>query len=93
MLCVNMESKKQENSNYFETKKIRDVALKPTAESETLIENAKSEHPLSPDRLLEEVGDFGMYQLLVGATTGAALVITALAAFNFVFVAVVPEHR
>lgn len=72
--------------------KSREVVSKPP-ESEALIEDMASKDSLSSDRLLKEVGEFGLYQLLVGATTGAALVITALAAFNFVFVAVVPEHR
>lgn len=48
---------------------------------------------LSFDRILDEIGSFGLYQLLIGIGTGFALLLTAIALFNFVFSAGVPDHR
>lgn len=51
------------------------------------------EIPLARDRILEEIGQFGLYQILVGITTGIALCITGFATFNFIFATTIPEHR
>lgn len=54
-------------------------------------ENAKD--PISFDKILQEIGEFGLYQLITGALTGLALLFAAISMFNFVFSASVPEHR
>lgn len=48
---------------------------------------------LSFDRILDEIGSFGLYQLLIGVCTGFSLLLTAIALFNFVFSSGVPDHR
>lgn len=49
--------------------------------------------PLSCDRMLQEIGEFGLYQILVALTTGTALCITGFTAFNFIYASNVPPHR
>lgn len=49
--------------------------------------------PLSCDRMFQEIGEFGLYQILVALTTGAALCITGFTAFNFIYASNVPPHR
>lgn len=48
---------------------------------------------LSVDQVSDEIGRFGLYQILVGLCTGAALIILSFDIFNFIFAATVPEHR
>lgn len=51
------------------------------------------DNSVSCDQVFQEIGAFGLYQILVGAASGLALIISALATFNFVFAAAVPDHR
>lgn len=45
------------------------------------------------DKILEEIGEFGFYQVTNGVLTSLALIFTSFALFNFVFSAGVPIHR
>lgn len=54
-------------------------------------ENAKT--ALSSSRIIEEIGEFGLYQIFVGLSTGIALTLTSLTTLNFLFAASIPDHR
>lgn len=54
-------------------------------------ENSKT--VLSSSRIIEEIGGFGLYQIFVGLSTGAALTLTSFTAMNFLFAASIPDHR
>lgn len=54
-------------------------------------ESSKSE--LSLDRILSEIGGFGLYQILISIATGLALMLSSFGLFNFLFAAAIPEHR
>lgn len=64
-------------------------------EKRSMIEkpNEFIEFPLSCNRILREIGEFGLYQILVGLTTGAALCFSGFSAFSFIFASNVPPHR
>lgn len=51
------------------------------------------DNSVSCDQVFKEIGAFGLYQILVGLASGLALIISALATFNFVFAAAIPDHR
>lgn len=48
---------------------------------------------LTCDRILDEIGGFGRYQILVGFATGVALLLSSFSLLNFIFAAGIPEHR
>lgn len=48
---------------------------------------------LSTERILNEIGGFGLYQIIIGFATGFALVVSSYDMFNFVFASAIPKHR
>lgn len=48
---------------------------------------------LTFDKILQEIGEFGFYQVTNAVLTSVALIFTAFSLFNFVFSAGIPEHR
>lgn len=81
---------KNEGDQLLDTGTDPKVAIQPMKVEKP---SAEFELPLSCNRIFEEIGEFGLYQILVGIATGVALYITGLATYNFVFTSVVPEHR
>lgn len=55
--------------------------------------NGQCDNLVSCEQVFKEIGAFGLYQILVGIASGLALIISALATFNFVFAAAIPDHR
>lgn len=56
--------------------------------------NYKSDEKcLSSTGILEEIGEFGLYQIIIGISIGAAMILTSCAMFDFVFASAIPEHR
>lgn len=53
----------------------------------------KSSNSLTFDEILQEIGEFGLYQILVGILIGLVLMLTSSALFNFVFTSEIPDHR
>lgn len=49
--------------------------------------------PTLVDDILLEIGDFGLYQVLVAILTGMVMLLASAAQFNFVFTGDVPDHR
>lgn len=45
------------------------------------------------DEILHEIGDFGVYQILVAVYVGFALACGSFVTMNFVFAADITEHR
>ena len=45
------------------------------------------------DRIFHEIGEFGLYQLLVILICGAAGLIPAMNAYSAVFITAVPKYR
>lgn len=45
------------------------------------------------DRIFNEIGGFGLFQIFVGLSTGIALLFGSFTTFNFIFASVIPEHR
>lgn len=82
---------KNEDDQLLETGKGPKVIIDPIGAAENTTKN--SESPLSCNRIFTEIGEFGLYQILIGIATGAALFITGLATYNFVFTSVIPDHR
>lgn len=62
-----------------------------TRQEKRISENAETE--LSSSRIVEEIGGFGLYQILVGLSTGIALALTSFTTLNFIFAASIPDHR
>lgn len=52
-----------------------------------------SRDELSSDRIFLEIGGFGLFQILVGLASGAALISASLTIYNFIFAADIPEYR
>lgn len=48
---------------------------------------------LTSDRILDEIGGLGPYQILVALSTAVALLLASFSMFNFIFAANIPEHR
>lgn len=48
---------------------------------------------LSSSRIIDEIGGFGLYQILVGISTGIALTLTSFTTLNFIFATSIPDHR
>lgn len=48
---------------------------------------------LSFDRILHEIGEFGLYQTISAILTGFALLFASISMFNFVITASMPDHR
>lgn len=69
----------------------REVTTSRSDSDETKTRNSKNE--LTLDRILSEIGGFGLYQIIIGIVTGVALVISSYDMFNFVFASAIPEHR
>lgn len=69
----------------------RKVTTSCSNSEETTTKN--SQNDLTLDRILSEIGEFGLYQKLIGIVTGIALVISSYDMFNFVFASAIPEHR
>lgn len=55
--------------------------------------NKHSEDALSSDHIFKEIGEFGIFQILVGFASGAALILASLTIYNFIFAADIPEYR
>lgn len=49
--------------------------------------------PLTYDDILREIGEFGLYQILVGLTVGFVFAYGTFGSQNFVFSADTIEHR
>lgn len=82
---------KNGNDQLLDSETGRKVSIEPT---KVAVDSSKLEElPLSCNRIFTEIGEFGLYQILVGIATGIALFITGLATYNFVFTSVVPDHR
>lgn len=61
---------------------------------ETLdVDSPKQSIELSFDKILKEIGEFGLYQVINSVLTCIALIFATFALFNFVFSAGDPEHR
>lgn len=60
---------------------------------DTDLANQNGQTPLSFDKILKEIGEFGMYQVTNSVLTCIALIFATFALFNFVFSAAIPEHR
>lgn len=52
-----------------------------------------SRNALAIDEILKEIGEFGLYQFLIGILIGIVLLFTTFALFNFVFSSEIPDHR
>lgn len=55
------------------------------------IEGGRSD--LTSDRILSEIGGFGLYQMLIGIASGVAILLSSIDIYTFVFASVIPEHR
>lgn len=55
--------------------------------------NQNEQAPLPFDKILTEIGEFGLYQVTNSVLTCIALIFATFALFNFVFSAAIPEHR
>lgn len=62
--------------------------IKPTADN-----NGAADDKVPVDDILVEIGDFGLYQVLVAILTGIVMLLASSAQFNFVFTGDVPVHR
>lgn len=62
-----------------------------SSDDESKYKNTKN--ALSFDEISQEIGEFGLYQILVGALTGIVLLLSSSALFNFVFTSEIPAHR
>lgn len=64
----------------------------PLGDRKVIREESK-ENDLTCERILNEVGGFGLYQIIIGIATGLALVVSSYDMFNFVFASAIPKHR
>lgn len=74
--------------------------MKPSAELLQTSKNDANEHieindkPLDFDKILRfEIGEYGLYQLLVGISTGLCAAFGTIIIMNFVFGVAIPDHR
>lgn len=72
---------------------LRDASSSNSIESEETVETDSDKTELTCDRILEEIGGFGPYQILVGIATGIALLLSSFSLMNFIFASGIPEHR
>lgn len=56
-------------------------------------DNKSADDTLSCARIFNEIGGFGPFQILVGISTGLALIMGSFTTFNFIFASIIPEHR
>lgn len=73
-----------------ETEEARD-SVNSTNIMKTKAVTSKSD--LSCDRILNEIGGFGPYQILIGIASGVAILLASIDIYSFVFASVIPEHR
>lgn len=52
-----------------------------------------TENSLDFDGILNEIGEFGRYQILVAISIGLIAAFSSFAVLNFVFSAAIPKHR
>lgn len=52
-----------------------------------------TEKTLDFDEILNEIGEFGRFQILVGISIGLVSAFSSFFVLNFVFSAAIPEHR
>lgn len=62
-----------------------------TTAANIAIEGGRSD--LTSDRILSEIGGFGLYQMLIGIASGVAILLSSIDIYSFVFASVIPEHR
>lgn len=64
-----------------------------TEKADSKSENHVPDDIITFDVILQEVGEFGRYQILSGILTCLSITLSTCALFNFVFSAAVPDHR
>lgn len=55
--------------------------------------NETKHKSVSFDEIYNEIGEFGLYQILVGLSSGLAFAFGSFSILNFIFGASIPDHR
>lgn len=76
-------------NNHFKMKQSREADQSSYDE----LSKKDTKNPFSFDEILQEIGEFGLYHILVSVSIGFVLLLTACTIFNLIFSSEIPDHR